>query len=67
MKTFEELVRGSYRITVDTDTLGSELTVIDQAFNPDPGIAPIPLPAGLPLLGGALALLGGLSRRRRAA
>lgn len=67
MKTFDQLVRGFYRISVDTDTLTSSLTVIDQAFNPDPGIAPIPLPAGLPLLGGALVLIAGIARRKRAA
>lgn len=66
MKTFEELVRGSYRVSVDTDTLTSSLTVIDQAFNPDPGIAPIPLPAGAPLLAGGLLLLIGMARRKRA-
>ena len=66
MKTFEELVRGSYRISVDTDTLTSSLTVIDQAFNPGPGLAPIPVPAGLPLLGGGLVLLVGIGRRRAA-
>ena len=67
MKTFEELIRGTYRISVDTDALTSSLIVLDQAFDPDPGIAPIPLPAGLPLLGGGLLLLAGSSRRKRPA
>ena len=53
--TFENLIRGRYTLVVETAELNSELIVNDTAFNPDPGIAPIPLPAGLPLLSAGLA------------
>ena len=53
--TFEGLNRGSYTLVVETAELTSELIVNETVFNPDLGIAPIPLPAGLPLLSAGLA------------
>ena len=65
--TFENLIRGRYTLVVETAELTSELIVNDTAFNPDPGIAPIPLPAGLPLLSAGLAGLFFTSGRQRSA
>lgn len=62
--TFFGLARGSYRLDV-ADAGDFSLTATDLAFDPRPGIAPIPLPAALPLLGAALAGLGLVAGGRR--
>lgn len=62
--SFLSLVRGSYELMVDMSG-GFSLEAVDLAFDPDPDLAPIPLPATLPLLGFALGGFGVLSMRRR--
>ena len=67
MDTFEGVIRGSYTLVVDTAELSSELIVNDTAFNPDLGIAPIPLSVGLPALSAGLAGLVLAGSRRHPA
>jgi len=63
---FEGLVRGDYTLDLDLADGSFALNPIELAFDPDEGIAPIPLPASLPLLGFAIAGLGFFGRRRSA-
>jgi hypothetical protein len=53
---------GSYDLQVRGEAIGT-----DASYGGNLQIAPVPLPAGLPLLLSGLGMLGGLVRRRRAA
>lgn len=66
-KTFEELVRGTYELTVDTSMLSFNLEPVELAFDPDDGIAPIPLPAAAPLLAFGFTMFSLLRGRRQTA